>query len=215
MAAIPFRSTRSRYSRTPSDEDDLQSLIARRQQRLGPELELSYDNPVHVVRGEGVWLIDDTGRSLLDAYNNVPSVGHCHPTVDHLWGFEAHDVVPDIVTLGKPIGNGLSMAAVVTTPDIVASLMKETDFFSTTGGERDGGCRQPNARIGGTRRNRGTVQQRAENSAAPGLRRKPRPAIHSHTRTRPSGDLAQADYWRSRDAANRIAIYGSRTVTSS
>jgi len=43
-------------------------------------------------------------------------------------------VVPDIVTLGKPIGNGLSMAAVVTTPDIVASLMKETDFFSTTGG---------------------------------------------------------------------------------
>jgi len=31
--------------------------------------------------GEGVWLIDDTGRSLLDAYNNVPSVGHCHPTV--------------------------------------------------------------------------------------------------------------------------------------
>ncbi len=310
---------------TPSPEDDLQSLIERRRQRLGPELELSYDEPVHVVRGEGVWLIDDTGRSLLDAYNNVPSVGHCHPTVvqalarqaatlntntrylyksvieyadrltatmpgdlsvcmfvcsgseandlawrlakahtgnsggivmedayhgttdavyelspadygidkgrtladyiatvpapdgyrgkfrrndpnfaeryaaciddavaslasrgfapaafyldlvlssngimipppgylseafekiraagglcvadevqsgfgrtgDHLWGFEAHDVVPDIVTLGKPIGNGLSMAAVVTTPEIVASLMQETDFFSTTGG---------------------------------------------------------------------------------
>jgi 4-aminobutyrate aminotransferase-like enzyme len=286
-------------------------------------LELSYDNPVHVVRGEGVWLIDDTGRLLLDAYNNVPSVGHCHPTVvqavarqaatlntntryiyksileyadrltatmpgdlsvcmfvcsgseandlawrlakahtgnaggivmedayhgttdavyelspaefgagrplaehvatvpapdgyrgkfrrndpqcadhyaaylddaiasldargfapamflldmilstsgvivsppgyvaaafekvraagglcvtdevqsgfgrtgDHFWGFEAHDVVPDIVTLGKPIGNGISMAAVVTTPAIVASLMKECEFFSTTGG---------------------------------------------------------------------------------
>ena len=323
--ATPVSLDTSDFSRSPSDEDDLQSLIARRQQRLGPELELSYDNPVHVVRGEGVWLIDDTGRSLLDAYNNVPSVGHCHPTVvqalarqaatlntntrylyqsvieyadrltatmpgdlsvcmfvcsgseandlawrlakahtgnsggivmedayhgttdavyelspadygidkgrklaeyiatvpapdgyrgqfrrndpryadryaacfddaiaslatrgfapaafyldlvlcsngimipppgylstafkkvraagglcvadevqsgfgrtgDHLWGFEAHDVVPDIVTLGKPIGNGLSMAAVVTTPDIVASLMKETDFFSTTGG---------------------------------------------------------------------------------
>ena len=315
----------SDFTRTPSNEDNMQSLIERRRQRLGPELELSYDKPVHVVRGEGVWLIDDTGRSLLDAYNNVPSVGHCHPTVvqalarqaatlntntrylyksvieyadsltatmpgelsvcmfvcsgseandlawrlakahtgnaggivmedayhgttdavyelspadygidkgrtlakyiatvpapdgyrgqfrsddpqyvdryvecfddaiasldargfapaayyldlvlcsngimvpppgylsaafekvraagglcvadevqsgfgrtgDHLWGFEAHDVVPDIVTLGKPIGNGLSMAAVVTTPAIVASLMKETDFFSTTGG---------------------------------------------------------------------------------
>jgi 4-aminobutyrate aminotransferase-like enzyme len=315
----------SDFTRTPSNEDNMQSLIERRRQRLGPELELSYDKPVHVVRGEGVWLIDDTGRWLLDAYNNVPSVGHCHPTVvqalarqaatlntntrylyksvieyadrltatmpgelsvcmfvcsgseandlawrlakahtgnaggivmedayhgttdavyelspadygidkgrtlakyiatvpapdgyrgqfrsddpqyvdryvecfddaiasldargfapaayyldlvlcsngimvpppgylsaafekvraagglcvadevqsgfgrtgDHLWGFEAHDVVPDIVTLGKPIGNGLSMAAVVTTPAIVASLMKETDFFSTTGG---------------------------------------------------------------------------------
>ena len=323
--ATPVSVDTAHFTRTPSNEDNLQSLIERRRQRLGPELELSYDNPVHVVRGEGVWLIDDTGRSLLDAYNNVPSVGHCHPIVvqalarqaatlntntrylyksvieyadrltatmpgnlsvcmfvcsgseandlawrlakahtgnsggivmedayhgttdavyelspadygidkgrtlaeyiatvpapdgyrgqfrrddpqyvdryaaciddavaslntrgfapaafyldlvlcsngimtpppgylseafkkiraagglcvadevqsgfgrtgDHLWGFEAHDVVPDIVTLGKPIGNGLSMAAVVTTPEIVASLMKETDFFSTTGG---------------------------------------------------------------------------------
>jgi len=55
-------------------------------------------------------------------------------TGEHFWGFEAHGVVPDIVTLGKPIGNGLSMAAVVTTPAIMASLTKETDFFSTTGG---------------------------------------------------------------------------------
>jgi len=69
------------FTATASSKDSLQSLIKRREQRLGPELELSYDNPVHVVRGEGVWLIDDTGRSLLDAYNNVPSVGHCHPTV--------------------------------------------------------------------------------------------------------------------------------------
>ena len=313
----------SDFSGSSSDEDNLQSLIERRDQRLGPNLELSYDNPLHVVRGEGVWLIDATGRSLLDAYNNVPSVGHCHPTVvqalarqaatlntntryiyksvleyadrltatmpgdlsvcmfvcsgseandlawrlakahtgnaggivmedayhgttdavyelspaeyvdgrplaehiatvpapdgyrgkflrddplyseryaacfddaiesldargfapaayyldpvlcsngimvpppgylsaafekvrsaggvcvsdevqsgfgrtgDYFWGFEAHGVVPDIVTLGKPIGNGLSMAAVVTTPAIVASLTNVSDFFSTTGG---------------------------------------------------------------------------------
>ena len=310
-------------NRIRSDEDSLQSLLERRRQRLGPSLELSYDNPLHVVRGEGVWLIDAGGRSLLDAYNNVPSVGHCHPAVvqalarqaatlntntryiyesvleyadrltatmpadlsvcmfvcsgseandlawrlakahtgnsggivmenayhgttdavyelspaehgegrplaefvatvpapdgyrgkfrrddpqyadhyaaciddavasldargfapaafyldlilasngilvpppgylaavfekvrsagglcvadevqsgfgrtgDHFWGFSAHDVVPDIVTLGKPIGNGFSMAAVGTTPAIVASLMKESEFFSTTGG---------------------------------------------------------------------------------
>ena len=79
--ATPVSIEVSDFTRTPSNEDNMQSLIERRRQRLGPELELSYDKPVHVVRGEGVWLIDDTGRSLLDAYNNVPSVGHCHPTV--------------------------------------------------------------------------------------------------------------------------------------
>ncbi|MCP4689076.1 MAG: aminotransferase class III-fold pyridoxal phosphate-dependent enzyme [Desulfobacterales bacterium] len=298
-------------------------MLERRAQRLGPELELSYDPPLHVVRGEGAWLFDAAGRPFLDAYNNVPRVGHCHPAVvqalarqaatlntntrylhesaieyaerlaatmpgdlsvcmfvcsgseandlawrlakahtgnagaiviedayhgttdavyelspaehgegrplaehvaaapapdgyrgkfrvddpefadryaarmdgaiaslhargfapaafyidlilsssgiltpppgylsaayekvraagglrvadevqsgfgrtgDHFWGFSAHDVVPDIVTLGKPIGNGLSMAAVVTKPEIVASLMEESEFFSTTGG---------------------------------------------------------------------------------
>jgi 4-aminobutyrate aminotransferase-like enzyme/Ser/Thr protein kinase RdoA (MazF antagonist) len=321
--AMPISIAVPDFTRQPSDEDSLQPMLERRRQRLGPSLELSYDNPIHVVRGEGVWLIDATGRSFLDAYNNVPSVGHCHPTVvqalarqaatlntntrylyesvleyadrltatlpsdlsvcmfvcsgseandlawrlakahtgnagaiviedayhgttdavyelspaehgdgrpladhvatvpapdgyrgkfrkddpqyadhyatciddaiasldargfapaafyfdsilsssgilvpppgflsaafekvraagglcvadevqsgfgrtgAHFWGFSAHDVVPDIVTLGKPIGNGLSMAAVVTRPAIVASLMKESDFFSTTGG---------------------------------------------------------------------------------
>ena len=55
-------------------------------------------------------------------------------TGDHFWGFSSQNVVPDIVTLGKPIGNGFSMAAVITTPAIVESLMKKSEFFSTTGG---------------------------------------------------------------------------------
>jgi 4-aminobutyrate aminotransferase-like enzyme/Ser/Thr protein kinase RdoA (MazF antagonist) len=303
--------------------EDLHLLMERRLQRLGPGLELSYDRPLHVVRAEGVWLIDASGRRYLDAYNNVPHVGHCHPAVvdalaqqaatlntntrylydslpeysdrlvatmpgdlstcmfvcsgseandlawrlakahtgnagaitiedayhgttdavfelspaehgkgrpiaehvatvpapdgyrgrfrrddpeyadryssclddaisalgargfapaafyldpilsssgilvsppgylaaafekvraagglcvadevqsgfgrtgDHFWGFDAHGVVPDIVTLGKPIGNGYSMAAVVTTPAIVQSLIGQSEFFSTTGG---------------------------------------------------------------------------------
>jgi 4-aminobutyrate aminotransferase-like enzyme/Ser/Thr protein kinase RdoA (MazF antagonist) len=311
------------FDRKPSDPENLEPMLERRRRRLGPGLVLSYDRPLHVVRGEGVWLIDATGRSFLDAYNNVPQVGHCHPTVvgalarqaatlntntrylyesaieyaerlaatmpgdlsvsmfvcsgseandlawrlakahtgnagaiviedayhgttdavyelspaeqgegrprakhvatvpapdgyrgkfrkddphyadhyatciddavasldargfapaafyldpilsssgilvpppgylaaafekvraagglcvadevqsgfgrtgEHFWGFSAHGVVPDIVTLGKPIGNGFSMAAVVTTPAIVASLIEESDFFSTTGG---------------------------------------------------------------------------------
>ena len=49
--ATPVSIEFSDFNRTPSDEDDLQSLVERRRQRLGPELELSYDNPVHVMRG--------------------------------------------------------------------------------------------------------------------------------------------------------------------
>ena len=40
-----------------------------------------YDKPLHMVRGEGAWLYDVTGRRYLDVYNNVPHVGHCHPHV--------------------------------------------------------------------------------------------------------------------------------------
>jgi 4-aminobutyrate aminotransferase-like enzyme len=58
-----------------------QELLARRQRALGPAYHLFYDDPVHVVRGEGCWLYDDTGRKYLDAYNNVPHVGHCHSHV--------------------------------------------------------------------------------------------------------------------------------------
>ncbi len=53
---------------------------------------------------------------------------------DHFWGFEYYGVVPDIVVLGKPIGNGHPVAAVVTTPDIAASFDNGMEFFSTFGG---------------------------------------------------------------------------------
>ena len=52
----------------------------------------------------------------------------------HFWAFEAHDVVPDIVVLGKPIGNGYPMGAVVTTPEIAAAFDTGMEFFSTFGG---------------------------------------------------------------------------------
>lgn len=56
-------------------------LIGRRQAVLGPAYKLFYAHPVHIVRGEGVWLYDPDGTPYLDAYNNVPSVGHGHPRV--------------------------------------------------------------------------------------------------------------------------------------
>jgi len=56
-------------------------MLARREKLLGSAYELFYDHPVHLVRGEGVWLYDAQGRKYLDMYNNVPHVGHCHPHV--------------------------------------------------------------------------------------------------------------------------------------
>ncbi|HLX44292.1 MAG TPA: aminotransferase class III-fold pyridoxal phosphate-dependent enzyme [Bryobacteraceae bacterium] len=50
------------------------------------------------------------------------------------WGFEMQDVIPDIVVLGKPMGNGFPLAGVVTTPEIAASFDNGMEFFSTYGG---------------------------------------------------------------------------------
>ena len=58
-----------------------QALVARRQRLLGPAYRLFYETPVHLVRGAGVWLYDAEGKAYLDCYNNVASLGHCHPHV--------------------------------------------------------------------------------------------------------------------------------------
>ena len=55
--------------------------LARRHRLMGAGAELFYERPLHLVRGEGVWLYDAQGRAYLDVYNNVPHVGHSHPTV--------------------------------------------------------------------------------------------------------------------------------------
>ncbi|WP_454132535.1 aspartate aminotransferase family protein [Microbacterium lacticum] len=57
------------------------ALLARRYATIGRHSPLFYDEPLHLVRGEGVWLTDAEGRRYLDAYNNVPHVGHAHPRV--------------------------------------------------------------------------------------------------------------------------------------
>ena len=62
-----------------SPRGDIQ-LRRSRDRTFGPQT-LSYDEPLHVVRSEGAYLIGADGRSYLDAYNNVPVVGHCHPEV--------------------------------------------------------------------------------------------------------------------------------------
>ena len=56
-------------------------LMARRRTALGPAYRHFYETPLHLVRASGVRMWDAEGREYLDFYNNVPSVGHCHPRV--------------------------------------------------------------------------------------------------------------------------------------
>lgn len=62
---------------------DRTALLARRARLLAPTYRLFYEQPLHIVRAAGVWMFDEQGRRYLDAYNNVPIVGHCHPAVVH------------------------------------------------------------------------------------------------------------------------------------
>lgn len=75
----------------------------------------------HVRRAGGVCIADE----VQTGFGRVGS---------HFWAFETQDVVPDIVTLGKPMGNGHPLGAVITTPEIAAAFANGMEYFSTFGG---------------------------------------------------------------------------------
>ena len=56
-------------------------LRKRRKNYLGPSLSLSYDEPLHIIKGKGQFLFDKNGKQYLDAVNNIQHVGHCHPKI--------------------------------------------------------------------------------------------------------------------------------------
>ena len=93
---------------------------------MGPNVPTFYRNPVHIVRGEGVWLWDADSRKYLDCYNNVPHVGHCHPKVVQAICTQAgtlnthtrylHDNVLDYIErLTGKLNHGISQAIMVCT----------------------------------------------------------------------------------------------------
>lgn len=136
-------------------------LIARRDALLGAGAPLFYEEPLTIVRGEGVHLFDEDGRRFVDMYNNVPCVGHAHPRVveamaravelmheagvlfiadevqagfcrtGHWWGYERMGFVPDIVTMGKPIGNGMPICGAVASKDLVDTFRRRSRYFNT------------------------------------------------------------------------------------
>ena len=81
MAVTVGPSTYFDPARVEELDESTASLVRRRIAALGPAYRLFYDRPLQLVRGEGCHLFDVDGVEYLDAYNNVPSVGHAHPRV--------------------------------------------------------------------------------------------------------------------------------------
>lgn len=103
-----------------------ESLLERRARLMGPNVPTFYEAPVHIVRGQGVWLWDADEQKYLDAYNNVPHVGHCHPKVVEAICRQAatlnthtrylHEAVLDYLErLTATLDHGLSQAIMVCT----------------------------------------------------------------------------------------------------
>ncbi len=68
-------------SRAEGFPAELTQRVAKRQATFGASSVLFYEQPIEMVRAQGAYLYDAGGRRYLDVYNNVPSVGHCHPRV--------------------------------------------------------------------------------------------------------------------------------------
>ena len=66
---------------TNQPSTNIKQAMQRRNRFLGNANYIEYDRHLHVIHGEGVWLWDAQGNQLLDAYNNVPHAGHCHPRI--------------------------------------------------------------------------------------------------------------------------------------
>ena len=103
-----------------------ETIEARRARLMGPNVPTFYRTPVHIVRGEGVWLWDADGKRYLDCYNNVAHVGHCHPKVVEAICRQAavlnthtryhHELVLDYIeALTATLGHGISQAIMVCT----------------------------------------------------------------------------------------------------
>ncbi len=84
----------------------------------GPELAQEWMAAAHAAGG--LWIADEVQGG--------------HGRTGEMWSFERLGIAPDVVTLGKPMGNGHPVGAVVTRREIAARFADETVFFSTFGG---------------------------------------------------------------------------------
>lgn len=121
------------------------ALVARRQAALGPAYRLFYERPLHLVRGEGVWLYDVDGKAYLDTYNNVASCGHCHPKIVAAMAGQAAVFASHTRYLHDGVLR-LAERVLATLPDEIGHMM-----FTCTGSEaNDLAIRIARAATGGT-----------------------------------------------------------------
>lgn len=125
-------------------DDQAKDLLSRRYRVMGHHSPLFYDKPLHLVRGEGVWLWDSEGKRYLDVYNNVPHVGHCNPRVVEAMHRQAstlnihtrylHDNIVDYLErLTGTFDDGLQMAMLTCTGSEANELALRMARFCTGG----------------------------------------------------------------------------------
>ena len=123
---------------------DVEAQIDRRRSVMGSSYRLSYARPLHFVKGEGVWLIDNRGERYLDFYNNVASLGHCHPSVVQAMSTQAQTLCTNTRYLDDTI-LAFSERLLALFPDPVSSAI-----FTCTGSEaNDLACRIAMSHTGG------------------------------------------------------------------
>lgn len=123
---------------------DVEAQIDRRRSVMGSSYRLSYARPLHFVRGEGVWLIDNHGERYLDFYNNVASLGHCHPSIVAAMSKQAQVLCTNTRYLDDTILT-FSERLLALFPDPISSAI-----FTCTGSEaNDLACRIAMSHTGG------------------------------------------------------------------
>jgi 4-aminobutyrate aminotransferase-like enzyme len=104
-------------------------LVARRDRALGPAYRLFYEHPLELVKGLGTRVWDAAGNEYLDAYNNVPSVGHAHPRVAAAMAEQAARLTTHTRYLSEP--------TIAYAEDVLETLPPHLDtiMFACTGSE--------------------------------------------------------------------------------
>ncbi|WP_256886559.1 aspartate aminotransferase family protein [Ochrobactrum sp. BTU2] len=88
-----------------------------------------FDGPVGFLKGAVDAIHEAGGLYIADEVQS----GFAR-TGEAMWGFQRHSVIPDIVTMGKPMGNGFPVAGVAVRPDVLAEFGKKSRYFNTFGG---------------------------------------------------------------------------------